>query len=160
MVGVTPFHLACRVGRLVELRPEGLHSVADMAAIAAAMGQLRRGASELGIYCVDWRNLRVLAPDVAQALASGMRDGNQRSLRSAALIGAHATLGLQLDRLIRESNHPSRRVFRDPELMLAWLAEVTTPEEQARAREFIDAFEPPSSQAPLSRLPARARPGS
>lgn len=148
------------MGRLVELRPEGLHSVADLAAVGLAMAQLARGMPGQQIYCVDWRNLRVLAPDVAQALANNMREGNSRSLRSAALIGAHATLGLQLDRVIREANHPSRRVFRDPDVMLTWLAEVTTPEELARAKQFIDSFEPPSSQAPLSRLPARARPGS
>jgi hypothetical protein len=159
-MSVTPFHLECRVGRLVEVRPEGLHSLADLAAIFAAIGQLRRAAPGPGIFCVDWRRLRVLAPDVAQTLAESMRGGNPHTLRSAALIGAQATLGLQLDRVIRETNHPSRRIFRDPEPMLAWLAQVTTPEEQARAKQFLESLDAESTERPLTRSPARARPGS
>jgi hypothetical protein len=148
------------VGRLVEVRPEGLHSLADLAAIFSAIGQLRRAVAGPGIFCVDWRRLRVLSPDVAQSLADSMRGGNPHTLRSAALIGTHATLGLQLDRLIRETNHPSRRIFRDAEPMLAWLAQVTTPEEQARAKQFLDSIDAPDRSLPLSRSPARARPGS
>jgi hypothetical protein len=159
-VSLTPFYLENRVGRLVELRPEGLHSLADLASIFSAIGQLRRASPGPSIYCVDWRRLRVLSPEVAQTLAESMRDGNSHTLRSAALTGAHATLGLQLDRLIRETNHPSRRIFRDPAPMLAWLAQVTTPEEQARAQQFLESFEPPSSQLPLSRAPEKVRPGS
>jgi hypothetical protein len=158
-VGVTPFYLECRVGRLVEVRPEGLHSLADLSAIFSAIGQLRRAAPGPGIYCVDWRRLRVLSPEVAETLASSMREGNPHTLRSAALTSAQATLGLQLDRLIRETNHPSRRIFREAEPMLAWLAQVTTPEEQARAKQFLESFDA-SSLRPLNRLPARARPGS
>ena len=159
-MGVTPFHLECRVGRLVELRPEGLRSVGDLSAIFSAIGQLRRAAPGPAIFCVDWRLLRVLSPDVAELLANSMREGNTHTLRSAALMGQRAMLGLQLDRVIRESNHPSRRIFRDPAAMLAWLGEVTTPEEQARATDFIASIELPGSEPPLSRLPARARPGS
>lgn len=159
-VSLTPFHLECHVGRLIEVRQDGLHSLADLAAIYSALGQLRRTLPGAAIFCVDWRRMRVLSPEVAQTLAQSLRDGNSHTLRTATLTGAHATLNLQLDRILREANHPSRRVFREPEPMLAWLAQVMTPEEQARAREFLDAFEPPSSQLPLSRSPARARLGS
>lgn len=144
----------------MELRPEGLYSLDDLARLIGALGQLQRELPGPSIYCVDWRRLRVLSPDVATALANGMREGNSRSLRSAALIGSHATLALQLDRVIREANHPSRRIFREPEPMLAWLGEVMTRAEFVRAREFIDSFMPPSSEAPLSRRPARVRLGS
>ena len=159
-MSLTPFHLECHVGRLIEARPEGLHSLADLSAIYSALGQLRRAVPGAAIFCVDWRCMRVLSPEVAQTLARSLREGNSHTLRTATLTGAHATLNLQLERLIREANQPSRRIFREPEPLLAWLAQVTTPEEQARAREFLDSFEPPSSQLPVSRSPARARLGS
>src|SRR5689334_21183675 len=113
---------------------------------------------ELGteaIFCVDWRRLSVLSPEVASALAELMKGGNSRTLRSTALIGERATFGLQMERVIREANNPSRRAFRDPAEMLEWLSEITTAPEQARARDFLASIDasaettPYGSRAPL-----------
>jgi hypothetical protein len=133
----TKFHLACRVGRLVEVRPEAFDSVETVASLGSAIAKLLREAPGDFVFCVDWRKLRVLAPDVAEALVGMMKSGNSRVLRSAALIGGHATFNLQVERLIRATDNPSRRAFRDAAELLAWIGEVSTAEEAARARQFL-----------------------
>jgi len=140
------------VGRLVEVRPERLQSVDAVKSIGAAIGKVMRELGTEAIFCVDWRRLRVLAPEVANALAELMKGGNSRTLRSAALIGERATFGLQMERVIREANNPSRRAFRDPAEMLAWLSEITTSAERARARDFLA-----SSDASAETTPPGAR---
>lgn len=131
------FHVARNVGRLIELRPEPLHSVDLVAAMGnAAMAVMREVGAEC-VFCMDWRRLRLLAPEVADALAALMRGSNARFLRSAALIGEKATFGLQVERVLKAANNPSRRAFRNPNELLAWLGEVTTAEENERARQFL-----------------------
>ena len=158
------FHVECRVGRLVEVRPEKLQSIAAVKAIGAAIGRVMRELGTEALFCVDWRRLRVLAPEVATALAELLKGGNSRTLRSAALIDGRATFGLQMERVIREANNPSRRAFRDPVEMVEWLGELATPAESARARDFLNSgaegAEGAGELRPLSGLGARARPGS
>ena len=152
------------MGRLVEVRPERLQSVDAVKSIGAAIGTLMRelGGAE-AIFCVDWRRLSVLAPEVASALAELMKGGNSRTLRSAALIGARATFGLQMERVIREANNPSRRAFRDPAEMLEWLSEIATPAERTRARDFLASIDAgaettlSSARAPLGDISPLAR---
>jgi len=136
-LSATQFHVACSVGRLVEVRPETLQSVVAVSEIGAAIGKAARAAGPEALFCVDWRRLRVLAPEVADALGALMRQGNARVLRSAALISERATFGLQVERVLRAANNPERRAFRDAKELLDWLAEVATPEESTRARAFL-----------------------
>ena len=91
------------MGRLVEVRPERLQSVDAVKSIGAAIGKVMRELGTEAIFCVDWRRLSVLSPEVASALAELMKGGNSRTLRSAALIGERATFGLQMERVIREA---------------------------------------------------------
>jgi hypothetical protein len=131
------FHVAASVGRLVEVRPEALPNVDAVGAIGAAIGKAIRAAGGEALFCVDWRRLRILAPPVADALVVLMKSGNPRLVRSAALIGAQAAFGLQVDRVLRSADNPSRRAFRDPEELLGWIGEVATAEEAAQARAFL-----------------------
>lgn len=151
-------HVVRNVGRLLEIRPGALQSVEAVRSVGTAIAQMmRKVAGELDggvIVCADWRGMRVLAPDVAEALTALMRGGNPRVLRSAALIGGHATFGLQVERVIRAANSPVRRAFRDGEELVRWFSEVATAEECERARQFMLEFEPaPASElaAPTSR---------
>jgi hypothetical protein len=160
-VGDSSFHVACSVGRLVEVRPEKLTTVEDVRDQSAAVGKLMRDLSSEAIICVDWRRVRVLAPDVAAALSDAMRASNALTVRSAALINAHATLAMQMERIIRESNNRIR-VFRDAQEMLTWLGEIMTPREAERARGFLSSASdaPPSEVTSSRQFRARARPGS
>jgi hypothetical protein len=161
-VGDNEFHVARIVGRLVEVRYERLSSVETIAAVSLECGKAARELRTEPIYCVDWRSLRVLAPEIANALVSAMRSNNSMTTRSAALINAHVTFGMQMERVIRESNNPVRRVFRELEPLLSWLGEVATPREVERAREFLRSGSdaPASSVVGVSSSRARARPGS
>jgi hypothetical protein len=131
------FHVARNVGRLIELRPEPLNSVDVVSALGNAIRAVVRQLGTDAVFCVDWRRLRLLAPEVADALTSVMKGGNGRVVRSAALIGENATFGLQVERLIKAADSASRRAFRNPKELLDWLGEVTTPEETERARQFL-----------------------
>lgn len=131
------FHVVCRVGRLVEVRPEAFDSVESVASLRAAVAKLMRETAGELLFCADWRKLKVLAPDVAEALSSMMKAGNPRVLRSAALIGGHATFNLQVERVIRATDNPARRAFRDAAELLKWLGEVSTAEEAECARQFL-----------------------
>lgn len=131
------FYVGRNVGRLIEIRPEPLHSVDVVSALGNATRTVVRQLGTDAVFCVDWRRLRLLGPDVADALASTMKGGNGRVVRSAALIGENATFWLQVERVIKAADCPSRRAFRDVDELLAWLGEVTTPEENERARKFL-----------------------
>ena len=134
-------HVARSVGRLVEVRFGTLQSVQAVKSLGIALAQtMRKSAGELNggtLVCADWRGVRVLAPEVAESFSALMKQGNPHVLRSAALIGTHAIFGLQVERVLRDANHPTRRAFRDGEELLRWLGEVGTAEECARARQFL-----------------------
>lgn len=135
--GGANFHVASSVGRLVEIRPQPLHSVEVVLAMGAAVRSILGQLEAEAICCVDWRRLRLLGPEVAEALTASMKGHNRRVMRSAALVGEHATLGLQVERLIKTAEHPARKAFRAPKDLLAWLSEVCTPAETERARLFL-----------------------
>jgi len=44
---------------------------------------------------------------------------------------------LQFVRLVRESHHPSRRIFDSPSALGTWASEVLTPAETARLTSFL-----------------------
>ncbi len=44
---------------------------------------------------------------------------------------------MQIQRMIREANNPSRRAFRDPSELFEWLSEVLDAKERVRLRELL-----------------------
>lgn len=132
------FHIESRVGRLIETRLEWLGSASDVLAIERALGQAFVQAGPNPIICSDWRGIDVFPPDVGDALLEVLRRDNARIERSAVLLSAgSAIFNLQVERLLREAGNPSRRAFRDVELLLAWVGEVLRPEELERARALF-----------------------
>lgn len=125
-------------GRLLQTSIGELHSTLELAQIkGAVISAMQRVGGEV-IVCTDWRQIRVFAPEVADALVSMFSVTNRRVLRGAILLASHnATLGLQLERVLQAAHSKSRRSFYDPEQMLAWLAEVLTPDELQSAEAFI-----------------------
>jgi hypothetical protein len=163
-VGDPQFHVARVVGRLVEIRYEQLTSIETIAAASLACNKAAREIGTEPICCADFRPLRVLSPEVANALTDALRSNNAMTARTAALVNGHVTFGMQMERVIREANNPARRVFREAEALLSWLGEIATARELDRAREFLRS----GSEAPASSIAsvsvsssrARARPGS
>jgi hypothetical protein len=86
--------------------------------------------------------LQVLAPTVSEKFVALFRGDNAVIARSGMLLEAHgvaagATVALQLERMVREGANLERRTFRSPAPLLAWVAEILTPEESASAGAFL-----------------------
>jgi hypothetical protein len=133
------FALLNRAGRLVECSLESPVTNQDAEGVGAELKRLL-GAVPAGqkiVVATDLVLTRTLAPDVAERFIGLMRADNPRVERSGFLIADNAaTFALQLERMIKEANHPSRRVFRRADIWQAWLAEVLSKEEAERLSRF------------------------
>ncbi len=134
---MTPWVVEVRVGRLVEGRPLALKTREDAVGYCDAFRRIVPGARRV-VICADYRAVSVFAPEIADELARLMVDMNQYIERSAILVAPdHATNVLQVQRVVRESHNENRRRFTDAAELQRWLAEVLSPAEQARLKEFL-----------------------
>lgn len=127
------------VGRLVEVRfasPLTLDEVKEFVAEHRAITN-RLARKYVGV--VDLLQADVFPIPVAEALIQLLSGMAPMVERTAFLIRESALFALQVERVIRSSNHPDRRVFRDPEQLKTWLGEVLDPTERARLDRFLDA---------------------
>ena len=99
------------------------------------------------ICFVDLTFATVFPQDVVDAYVATMKN-EPRLLRTATLLNQSPTLGMQIQRMIREANHPDRKVFRDPDELSRWLAEVLDAPEQGRLSQLLRDRAPPSTPAP------------
>lgn len=126
------------VGRLVEVRfasPLTLDEVKEFVTEHRAITN-RLARKYVGV--VDLLQADVFPIPVAEALIQLLSGMAPMVERTALLIRESALFALQVERVIRNSNHPDRRVFRDPEQLKAWLGEVLDPTERARLERFVD----------------------
>jgi hypothetical protein len=129
------------VGRLVEIRADaGYRTVADVnasfARFGAAMSQIPEDSHH--IVVADSRRCPIMSPDAAEQMTASIAQSKPGLLRSAVLTRvATPTAVLQFARVIRESNHPDRKIFVKSEDVIEWLDDVMTPEESARLRDFL-----------------------
>jgi hypothetical protein len=124
------------VGRLVEARLTTTDSNAA-AACLAAIAHLVANAPFRVVGLLDLSHVRVFGREDAELLVAVMREDNPRVERTAIFVNGEALFGMQMERLVRAAAHPRRQVFRAAGAAIAWLAEVLTPEEVARARAFM-----------------------
>lgn len=136
---MSPFEVENRVGRLVEVRIAALRRVDDVAAIQSAFRDaVRKSGAPSVIICADYRELLVFSPVVAERFKGMLTGANPVIDRSALLCSPdHATVGLQIERTVRESGHPLRKTFRDPASLAAWLEDALDVRERARLRLFL-----------------------
>lgn len=131
------FSAECSVGRLVEARLCWMNHAGDVQRFLEQMRLAFKVAGE-SVICADWRRAGVLPPTAGDALLELLRQGNRHFIRSAVLLPSEdAVFTLQVERLCREAGNPARRTFRQVKPLLAWLGEILTPLESARAAEFI-----------------------
>jgi hypothetical protein len=126
-------------GRLIEVRvatPLTLDEVRQFKEKhRAVVGRL--GTHYVGV--VDLLRAHVLPGEVADSLIQLLSANAPMVERTAFLIGASAVFSLQIERILRSSNNPQRRAFRDPAELAGWLGEVLTPPEQERLSRFLAA---------------------
>jgi hypothetical protein len=123
------------VGRLLEIRVAGFRSSADIraqtAGIARAVASLPKDAKY--VIAGDWRAAQIMAPEMAVGAAEMLARVNSSIARSGILtLPERSTANLQIFRLVRESQNPSRRHFTSASGMHPWLSEELTPEESSR----------------------------
>jgi hypothetical protein len=129
-----------RVGRLMEIRIHGFLSEADIdAQIARVKSAMVAVSPETRVViAADWRRLPVMSERVAARAAGLLTTTSARIERSGILAMPDAATALmQFFRLVRESEHPSRKVVTSTAELEEWLLPLLTPSETKRLVEFL-----------------------
>jgi hypothetical protein len=96
--------------------------------------------------CADYRQLNVMRQDVINAVLEDFRRFNSQVQRSALLLPMSApTLRLQVEWLLREAQHPGRRVCIGSAEVRAWLSPQLDEAEQRGLDDFLGADRQPVS---------------
>jgi hypothetical protein len=137
-----------RVGRLLEVRiAAGYRTVEDVDqlfdALDAAVARLPPGVKHVTV--ADWTRCTVMTPTATTRLRERMALTNLHTERSAVLVVSDLpTAVVQFLRVIREAQHPDRKLFFSSGELVTFLGEVLTPEETERVRQFFTEFRAPS----------------
>jgi len=117
-------------GRLVVVK---VVSPLTLEEIAQGDLQMKQSTAEAGgkvVISADYRATRLLNPAEAEALITMFRSHNDSIERSAILVSEESAMAvLQMSRVIKQANLPTRRAFKDPKELIVWLGEVLTPAE-------------------------------
>ncbi len=130
-----------KVGRLLEIRiGAGFPTEAE---VDAQIGRVRATMSSIPTYinvviAADWRNVLIMPENVAARALKLLTITGDRIERSGILALADSpTAMMQFFRLVREAQHPSRKVVTSHEELEGWLTPVLTAAETRRLREFL-----------------------
>jgi hypothetical protein len=126
------------VGRLVEVRLASPLTLEEARQLVAELQAIIKRLARKYVGVVDLLQADVLPVPVAETLIQLLSGVAPQVERTAFLIRESALFALQVERVIRNSNHPDRRAFRDPEALREWLGEVLDLSEQARLAQFVD----------------------
>jgi len=131
------YSVANHAGRLIEVKLTSPLTLADVQQFTekhlAVMAKIP--AKYVGV--VNLLEAHVFEPAVADRLSQLMAAAASHVERSAYLIGESAIFSMQVERVIRESNSPNRRAFRNGRELVAWVSEILTPPEQIELERFI-----------------------
>jgi hypothetical protein len=125
-----------RVGKLVEIRIWSPVTLEETVPWGEAHDTLVSKIDGPYVCLVDLTAATVFPQDVALGYVKTMK--NETNLvRTGTLLNESPTFGMQIQRMIREANNPSRRAFRDPNELFEWLSEVLDAKERGRLRELL-----------------------
>lgn len=126
------------VGRLVEVRLASPVNLDETRLLVEDLRSILKRLARKYIGVVDLLQADVFPAQVAETLIQLLSGIAPQVERTGFLIGDSALFALQVERVIRNSNHPERRAFRDSEALKEWLGEVLDISEQARLVQFVD----------------------
>jgi precorrin isomerase len=134
---------SCRVtvGRLMEIRIHaGFLTEADIdaqiARVKHALATVPEGTSV--VIAADWRRVAIMSERVAARAVNLLTTAGERIERSGILAIPDApTAVMQFFRIVRESEHPRRKVVTSIIELEDWLLPVLTPAETKRLVEFL-----------------------
>lgn len=141
----TQYVIETRVGRLIEARVHRLLGRAEADDYSEALRRevQRLGAGVQPVLCADHRPVGIYSQPAADRLAELFTHMNSRLERVAILVSpSNATLGMQLDRIVREVKNERRKAYRETDAALRHLAESLDEPELTRARAFLAAWSP------------------
>lgn len=104
--------------------------------VTSIRGLLER-REQAAVFFVDSRVAPVLSQDVASTLITVMKEDNEDIERTAVLVGNHATLRMQMNRMWRDAGSTKRRGFDRVEDLYAWLGVPLSQEEKNALRDFL-----------------------
>jgi hypothetical protein len=106
--------------------------------------QLRDGIADVivkskkhTVFIVDFRKCDLLPADVELMIIGMMRGINPGIERTGMVFDPATKVSAQMDRAIALARNPMRRGFGRSKDCIAWLGEILTPQEVARANQFI-----------------------
>jgi hypothetical protein len=132
------FTVERRIGRLVEVRVQSIRTPVDADLFTREVTASVSRTSTRSILCADHRSVPIYPPFVVSKLIVLFATINSHLDRAGLLIApSNATFAMQMDRILREAQNPHRRMFYDPDQMVAWLSEILTDAEASRMRTFV-----------------------
>ena len=133
------FTVEIQAGGLFEARVRQLKTAEHALAYARSLGDVvRQSSGRALVLCADHRPVVVYSQPVADQLAALFGDMNSVLTRIAVLVApTNATLRMQLERVVREAQNPSRRVFQIAADAETFLGEELDPRERARLKLFL-----------------------
>ncbi|MES1245742.1 MAG: hypothetical protein ABUT39_29315 [Acidobacteriota bacterium] len=126
------------VGRLVEVRIASPLTLDEVKQFTAEHHAIIKKLARKYVGVVDLLQADVFPVPVAETLIQLLSTLAPQVERTAFLIRESALFALQVERVIRNSSNPNRRVFREPEALKEWLGEILDPLEQGRLAQFVD----------------------
>ncbi len=126
------------VGRLVEVRFASPLTLDEVKLFISEHHAIVKKLARKYVGVVDLLQADVFPVPVAETLIQLLSGMAPQVERTAFLIRESALFALQVERVIRNSSNPNRRVFREPEALKEWLAEILDPHEQGRLARFVD----------------------
>jgi len=124
-------------GRLIEVKLASPLAIQEVEQFTQQHIALMRKIPAKYVGVVNLLEAYVFPSAVADGLTKLLSGAASHVERTALLIGDSAVFGLQVERVIRESNNPNRRAFRNGQELINWLGEVLTPTEQKQLEKFV-----------------------
>jgi hypothetical protein len=151
------FKIENRVGRLIEAQMASPLTLQDVEGIVQRVRLHVLGVQGKAVCCVDITGLDVLPPEATELFIGLFTRDNPRVERSGFLVARKlSSLGIQMDRMIRESRSVARRCFDDRGELQRFLDEVLSPAERPALRSCLDGLDDgPVSASKRGAAPAR-----
>ncbi len=132
------FSVKHRVGRLVELRVGPGLDAAQAKEFAARTQAVLQLVPRRVVICTDLRGAHTFGPATAAVFLQLMRGDNPKVERNALVFAkGDESLHLQMERLVRMSEHDARRCFQQVAAAELWLGELLGAPEKAELAQFL-----------------------
>src|SRR4051812_16593396 len=141
------FSVNVKVGRLLEIRLVAPVTLQDIDVGSAKLTELllKHHPNKL-IGVGDFSHATIFPQEVATRVLDVLKSDNQRLERSGILVSQSAIFSLQVERLRAPGENITRRAFRDPYDLKAFLGKLLTHEEHARLAHFLSEKVVPETQ--------------